>query len=171
MSIEAPTGKEKPQKHYGSPYLNEIEDAQDRLRSAAATGTEADLSDIHATAIAAAVPNQGEILRGQSYNEANGDLDETILKAKAEIIAEKDAEAKANAEAKEGETKDANADEKSKDTGDDGKAANVQQTDNKKHATDLMTGKTVGDGKVPQTPEEAKKEEPKDIPKASTDKK
>ena len=84
MGIEAPTGNEQPRKHYGSPYLHEIEEAQERIKNANATGTEADLSDIHNTALAAVMPQTGEVLRGQSYEEANNDPNETLEMVKEE---------------------------------------------------------------------------------------
>lgn len=52
--VAPPTGDEKPQRHYASPYLDQVEAIQREIKSAAASGREPDLANYHPVDLAGA---------------------------------------------------------------------------------------------------------------------
>ncbi len=77
MGVEPPTGDEKPQKYYGSAYLDEVQDFKEQVRTAAANGTEINTENVNPLTIAEVAP---ELL--------TSDQEEEVFKAKDHVVQE-----------------------------------------------------------------------------------
>lgn len=95
--INPPTGDEQVQKYYSGPYLNEVDELKARVASAAATGTQVDLSNDDVRTIAAVAPHllttdQQQALANAVTPGSNveGNLDETEGKTFVEAQGDED---------------------------------------------------------------------------------